>query len=66
MKDERNRMKALGGRGMWFSGRFLLWDALRLRVAGAASSSSGAIKVNVVSAGGGRKQREDNGVGFQT
>ena len=29
MKDERKRMKALGGRGIWSSGRFLLWVGRR-------------------------------------
>ena len=39
MKDERKRMKAFGGRGMWFSGFFFAWAARR--VAGAPSGLAG-------------------------
>ena len=38
MKDERKRMNALGGRGMWPTSRFFAWEGLVAEMRGASSS----------------------------
>ena len=38
MKDERKRMNALGGRGMWPTSRFFAWEGFVAEMRGASSS----------------------------